>query len=280
MGCARGARPGAGASGADCEELFDWGHSPSMKTRWVGFGLGLFLASALVNACTNSTGVVCPGGCGAGADGSPMPVQESGAPGDGNGGQPDVSLAFEASSPEAAGPDGTAPPEGSLSEASQGADAGSDATESGGGLGTNLVTDGDFSQPNSPLWAIVVGTAPIAVSNGELCVMLPANAQVTLGWPEPAATQGPPLTAGTSYTFTYKARATQPLIADAKVGLSMMPYTADFDAKTEAVTTALQTFTHTFTAPQADASAGIAFTFPMSGATNQVCFQAVGLFAN
>jgi hypothetical protein len=88
------------------------------------------------------------------------------------------------------------------------------------------------------------------------------------------------LAAGASYTFTYKARATPPLMVDAKVGLSMMPYTADFDAKMEAVTTPLQTFTHPFTAPQADTSAGIAFTFAAGGAGNQVCFQSVGLFAN
>ncbi len=182
-------------------------------------------------------------------------------------------------------PEAEAAAEASLGGSSPAGDAGAGtqpgpAAPDSGGQGTNLVTDGDFSQPNSPLWAIVAGAGTISASNSELCVSVAASGQATLGWPQPAGSQGAVLASGTSYTFSYKARATQPLNVDAKIGESNSPYTADFESPSDSVTTSLQAFAHTFTPSQADSSAGVAFAFMAGSSANQICFQAVGLFAN
>jgi hypothetical protein len=99
---------------------------------------------------------------------------------------------------------------------------------------------------------------------------------------------GAPLVGGASYTFSYEAMATVPLTVDAKIGMTAVPYTADFEtvAGDDLVTTSLVTFTHTWTEGAAgDTSAGVAFTIPQapgnvpSGET-QVCFANVRLVQN
>lgn len=145
--------------------------------------------------------------------------------------------------------------------------------------GTNLITNGDFSQGQT-LWGLVSGSAPIAVNNGELCVTLSANSGVTLAWPQQATMPAPVLSMSASYTFSYKARASQmPVTVDAKVGHTESPFTADFETGNDGVTTSLQTFTHMFTPPQDDSSTGLAFSFS-SPVMQDVCFQSVSLVQN
>ncbi len=205
---------------------------------------------------------------------SPSPATNP-LPGDDGGGVPEAA-APEASSPEVSVAEAAAPDAGTADE---GGGTTPDA-EPTGGQGTNLVTDGDFSQPSSPLWAVVAGAGTVTVTNGELCVSVAAGGQATLGWPQPAGSPGAVVAPGTSYTFSYKARATQPLSVDAKVGQSNPPYAADFESANEPVTTSVQTLTHTFTTSQGDSSTGIAFAFMAGSSANQVCFQAVALVAN
>jgi hypothetical protein len=145
--------------------------------------------------------------------------------------------------------------------------------------GTNLVTNGDFSQ-GTTLWGIVNGSAMIAAANNELCVTVAANMGVTLGWPENSTDPPLMLPMSASYTFSYKARASMASVTvDAKVGHSVSPYTADFETANDGVTTSLQPFTHPFTATAGDTSTGIAFAFT-STVAQQVCFQSVSLVQN
>jgi hypothetical protein len=171
----------------------------------------------------------------------------------------------------------------STSSGNDGSSSGQEASTSSDGTtgsGTNLITNGDFSQ-GTTLWGIVVGSAPIAVNGNELCINAPMGSGVTLGWPQNSTMPPLVLTASTSYTFSYKARAASaPVTVDAKVGNSQPPnYTADFETANDMVTTTLSPFTHTFTATTGDTSTGIAFAFTSSIAQN-VCFQAVSLVQN
>jgi Carbohydrate binding domain len=160
---------------------------------------------------------------------------------------------------------------------------GSDAPVSSG---TNLVTNGDFSQGTTG-WGIVYGAATIAAMNSELCVTVQANQQAILGWPEPTGTAGVSLSTA-PYTLSYMARvqASQgtpaPVSVDAKIGQTIAPYNADFETPGNAgdnVTASSQTFTHTFTPPAADTSAGLAFSFQATQAED-VCFKDVRLVQN
>jgi hypothetical protein len=157
--------------------------------------------------------------------------------------------------------------------------------EDGGGppdspvsTGTNLVTNGDFSQ-GTMFWSLVSGNGMVTANAGELCVAVGANSSVTLGWPEPSGTPGAVLTTG-SYTFTYTSRATvSGVTVDAKIGQSVSPYAADYESKSDPASMMAQPTTHQFVAMNADSSAGIAFAFTLSQA-GQVCFQKVSLVKN
>jgi hypothetical protein len=191
--------------------------------------------------------------------------------------------------------DSSAPPDDATTSApdatSPGTDAANPPADASAGdsstmsSGANLITNGDFSQ-GTTMWGIVSGTAgTLMASANELCVPLTGGSP-QLGWPEPSGTQGPALTGEASYTLSYAVRAASAnATVDVKVGHSVSPYDTDFDtantaSMTDAVTTTLKTYTHTFTVPEAgDTSAGLAFT--INSATNQnVCFQAVSLVAN
>jgi Carbohydrate binding domain len=154
--------------------------------------------------------------------------------------------------------------------------------DSPSGGGTNVVTNGDFSQGPAN-WGIVAGNGTFTAAGGKGCVAVDAtqlNQTVTLGWPEPAGSPGAVLLAGTSYTFSYSASSmAAPISVDAKVGQTTSPYNADFENAADAVTTQVTPFTHTFTASSGDPSAGIAFAF-MAAAPETVCFQNVSLVQN
>jgi hypothetical protein len=157
------------------------------------------------------------------------------------------------------------------------------AADSPTGVGpTNVVTNGDFSQ-GATNWNIVAGNGTFTASGGKGCVAVDANQlnqTVTLGWPEPPGSPGAVLLPGDSYTFSYSAASTTaPVTMDAKVGQTTSPYTADFETASDAVTTTVTPFSHTFTATTGDPSAGIAFAF-MASAPETVCFQNVSLVQN
>ncbi len=152
--------------------------------------------------------------------------------------------------------------------------------------GTNLVTNGDFSQGTAS-WGIVYGAATIAAMNGQLCVTVMANQQAILGWPEPSPAPGVALSTA-SYTLSYTAVVTTsqgtpaPVSIDAKIGRTVAPYTADFETAANAgdnVTGTAQSFMHTFTPSAADSSAGLAFSFQASQG-EEVCFKNVTLVQN
>jgi hypothetical protein len=156
-----------------------------------------------------------------------------------------------------------------------------------GGSGVNVVTNGDFSM-GTMYWSTVAGNGAFTVNNGMGCVAVPANGNSTLGWPEAPNPTGVPLTAGASYTLKYTAVSMLGgnVSVDAKVGQTMQPYNADFETSAnngDPVTAASATFTHTFTAMNADSSAGIAFAVPQMGSVTPattVCFQNVSLVQN
>ncbi len=172
-------------------------------------------------------------------------------------------------------------------DATESADAPSSMMDTGGGgPGVNVVTNGDFSM-GTMYWGTVGGNGTFMVNGGMGCVAVPANGNSTLGWPEAPNPTGVPLMAGTSYTLKYTAVSTMGgnVSVDAKVGQTMQPYNADFEtsANQDSVTGAPMTFTHTFTAMNADSSAGIAFMVPQMGnvtPATTVCFQNVSLIQN
>jgi hypothetical protein len=153
-----------------------------------------------------------------------------------------------------------------------------------GSPSTNLITNGNFSNGTTD-WTLQNGAGTAAVASGQLCIT-GITSSVLLTWPT-TGVPGAALTAGASYTFSYMAMATVPLTVDAKVGETNSPYNPDYDTPTgsDAVTTTLSPFTHTFTEPAAgDTSAGIAFTIPQGGTVpggeTQVCFANVSLVQN
>jgi hypothetical protein len=91
------------------------------------------------------------------------------------------------------------------------------------------------------------------------------------------------LSTGTNYRLSYAASSTTTgATMSVKVGLAVSPYTTDFvTSPSEALANiGLQTFTHDFTPPQADANAGVAFTFPAVPAGATICIDNVSLTVN
>jgi hypothetical protein len=162
------------------------------------------------------------------------------------------------------------------------------ASETGGGdapaTSTNLITNGNFSSGTTN-WATKNGTASMNIVGGQLCVS-GITTNVLLSWQLGDGTMGPALVGGASYTFSYGAMATGPLMIDAKVGEALSPYTPDFDTApgADSVPASLMMFTHMFTEPAAgDTGAGVAFEIPATGsapAGDTVCFANVSLVQN
>ncbi len=154
-------------------------------------------------------------------------------------------------------------------------------TCSGGVCGTyNLIDNGDFSSGTTNWTLSTYSGASIAVSGGALCVSLTDYGYGTLGWG--GATLSTPLSAGTSYTFSYTAWVTTGTLYTftAKVGHSVSPYTADFTTSLDAPSATSTDFVHTFTQTAADTGAGIGFSIEAYSASATVCLQNVSLVAN
>jgi hypothetical protein len=277
-----------------------------MRANPVGLSPFVLLALAMGGGCLSSSSPsqdLCSGGTGS-VDCECFPnstcntglvcyskvcvaVPEAGAPAPASGTATGTTPAGDAST-------GSAPAESTGEGGTSGSDGNGDApvmasAEDDGATppaGTNLVTNGSFSQ-GTMFWGIVSGNGTANANNGQLCVMVAANQNAILGWPEPSGTAGPPLVPGAMYTLQYSAQATPSTGVDVKVGHTTSPYTADFETPMggDAVPGSSMTFTHTFNAPTspAESSAGLAFTVPATGtapAALQVCFQNVSLVQN
>lgn len=146
---------------------------------------------------------------------------------------------------------------------------------------SNLITDGDFSNPSSTLWGLTgtgIANATLTVSGNEGCVAeagTSVSGTITLGWPSGGGA-GVVLSSANSYTFSYTVRTYMGTATiEAKVGHTTTPFTADVDSTTDTATATLQTYAHPFSG-KADTSAGVAFSFYLL-AGQTVCFSAVSL---
>jgi hypothetical protein len=148
--------------------------------------------------------------------------------------------------------------------------------------GTNLITDGDFSDPSGTYWALSATSAgTLTIAQHTACVTGGAGTYgaATLGWP-PSGGAGVVLSSLHTYTFSYTVYTmTGSLYVDAKVGHTTTPYTADVESLSDLATTTAQTYSHTVTG-SSDSSAGIAFTFTLPLTSQTVCFAAVSLVQN
>jgi hypothetical protein len=157
-------------------------------------------------------------------------------------------------------------------------------TDGAGNPPGNVVVGGDFSS-NAYAWHVLSGSdATLGVMGTEGCLTLNAVQGGGIGWPS-VGNMSPPsppaanLVAGRTYTFAYTARVVSPqttVSIDAKVGLSMSPYTPDFESSDMVGPTATS-FSHPFIEmTPGDTSAGISLNF--AGTTGTVvCFSNVTL---
>ena len=167
---------------------------------------------------------------------------------------------------------------GSTSAGGQSGAGGS--TSTGGQSGTNLIANGDFSSGDTD-WSSDVASLTHSTSTGAYCITVPSGQVVNIGWPNPPAV-ALNLPAGSGYTLSYQASSSGPLsiTVSAKVGLSVSPYTADFQGATNTPGTSLQTYTESFSIANADTMAGLALIVTpavSAGKTSNVCFDNVFL---
>jgi len=168
---------------------------------------------------------------------------------------------------------------GGLSSAGgQSGDGGS--TSSGGASGANLLANGDFSNGDAD-WSSDAPTLSHSTATGAYCTTVPSGQVVNIGWPNPPAV-ALNLPAGSSYTLSYQASSSGPLgvTVSGKVGLSISPYTADFQGSNNTPGVSMQTYTASFSISNADTMAGVALTVTAAvaaGQTSNVCFDNVSL---
>ena len=156
----------------------------------------------------------------------------------------------------------------------------------GGQPGTNLITNGDFSDGEAS-WGIPAMTVPTggsinhAVTGGAFCVTLSsAGSLVTIGYPAGAT---PPfqINGGASYRFSYQASiSSNNTTLESKVGETTPP---NYDATgsdwlNEPAGSSLQTFTHTFSRASTSTMMGVAFN--VTGGPGTVCIDNVSLSPN
>jgi len=138
--------------------------------------------------------------------------------------------------------------------------------------------NGDFSNGQT-YWVVTLQAGSLAgqsVVNGQFCVQLGTNATVTVGWPGDSSL-AIAIGIGTSYQLSYAVQTTAALVMfQAKVGLAAPPYTLTDFLVNDIPGTALQTFSHSFTATAADPQAGIAFNITASSPAT-VCLDDIAL---
>jgi hypothetical protein len=178
--------------------------------------------------------------------------------------------------------DGVSGAGGSGGEASGGAGTGGDTSSGGangagmgGGAGTsggtNLITNGDFSN-DSVNWNTNGASANSSVTDAVWCgQFLTTGARIVLGWPEYSS--GAIALSGT-YTFSFKMSRTGNATILGKVGRAVSPYTTDFQIAVNP-TKALTTFSYTF--PVDDSQAGLAFDLTGNSPPTVICIDDVVL---
>lgn len=151
-----------------------------------------------------------------------------------------------------------------------GGTSGSSGAGAGGG-GTNLITNGDFSNGEND-WNTDGASAMHSVMNGVWCAQaLTTDAHVILGWPGGSAQ---PVALSGEYTFSFKMSLSGNATINAKVGQAVSPYAADFEMRVMPTGT-LDTVTYMFSAN--DPQAGVAFDITGHSPPTTVCIDDVVL---
>jgi hypothetical protein len=160
-----------------------------------------------------------------------------------------------------------------------GASCGTSTCYGGNCGGSNLITNGDFSDGGT-YWTVTqatVGTV-YGTSGSSYCVSLQNYFSATLGWPDSLNTSlGVPIDTSHGYTFSYTVSTTSTLYSfTAKVGHVVSPYTNVYSTTIDSPGVTPTQFTHSFTPTYSDSGAGVAFTIYASDPTT-VCFSDVSL---
>ena len=131
-------------------------------------------------------------------------------------------------------------------------------------VGTELLVNGDFSAGVNP-WHLGVygGSASGKVVNGEYETSIAqAGSQA---WNIQFTQTGLKLEKGKTYTLSFKARAASARTVEVNIGMSGSPYTSYMGSFNAQLTTAMQSFTKTFTmAASSDANARMEFNSGLS----------------
>lgn len=147
----------------------------------------------------------------------------------------------------------------------------SGSSGAGSGGGTNLITNGDFSNGEND-WNTDGASAMHSVMNGVWCAQaLTTDAHVILGWPGGSAQ---PVALSGEYTFSFKMSLSGNATINAKVGQAVSPYAADFEMRVMPTGT-LDTVTYMFSAN--DPQAGVAFDITGHSPPTTVCIDDVVL---
>ncbi|HKO93534.1 MAG TPA: hypothetical protein VJU61_20410 [Polyangiaceae bacterium] len=152
--------------------------------------------------------------------------------------------------------------------------------------GANLIGNGDFSHSAVP-WAATALRADrstrrleVQLRDGALCVSLPRQTGLILGWPVAGSPDHFPIAAGRRYQLSVRASTgSAGLDCVAKVGHQLPPYTAVLAAPMH-LTPSFQAFQFPFTAQRDDERAGVAVECLARGPSDtEVCIDDVAFVA-
>lgn len=153
---------------------------------------------------------------------------------------------------------------------SGGTDSGTGGTAGSGG-GTNLITNGDFSNGDTN-WNHDGASASHTVTDGVWCgQFLIHSVRIIAGWPDDSSQA---LSLSGEYTFSFKMSLSGSATILAKIGRAVSPYTTDFQIM---VTPGETLTTFTYTVPINDPQAGVAFDITGNSPPTTVCIDDVVL---
>jgi endoglucanase len=138
--------------------------------------------------------------------------------------------------------------------------------------GPEQIVNGTFDAGTAPWWW--TGNAPAAVANGQLCAPIPGG--TTNPWDAIIGQNDIRLQAGESYTFSFNASASAPVVIRANVQLADPPFTQAFSAA-PALAGDLQTYSYTFTSTLDTDAGQVAFQVGGSAAAYTFCIDDVSL---
>jgi endoglucanase len=134
------------------------------------------------------------------------------------------------------------------------------------------LTNGSFDDGTAPWWW--TANAPASVVNGQLCAQIPGG--TTNPWDAILGQNDVTLTAGQSYTLSFKASATVPVTVLANVQLQDSPYTQQISA-TPQLGAQLQSYSYTFTSDTDTSAAQVAFQVGGKADPYTLCLDDVSL---